>query len=240
MISITGCPQPPVVVPPPPLFAYKIGSVATTCQDALKTLADHEPPIGGLEGSFEINFRRTTNLVDGKVSTCSHVSNATGSWLLYGAAWNTNGQAVSSASLDITTEVNSQVPIEFQLSALDTSGASAGTAVVSLAQQTDANAGTIWVATTTNNVPLQQDTHNPKIWAVKSFPTSLNSKVRLDAIKVGSKSISLASALGSTPGTWAYQICHPHNGDLQKAECGLTNPYVRQTVNKPFPKDFLN
>ncbi|MBL8209556.1 MAG: hypothetical protein JNK87_02535 [Bryobacterales bacterium] len=239
LISLTGCPQPPVVVPPLPLFAYKIGSVATSCKDALKTLQDHEPPIGGLEGSFEINFGKPTNLVAGKVSTCSHVSSTTGSWLLYGAAWNTSGQAVSSATLDISTEVNAQTPIQFQLSALDASGAPAVTETVSLAQQTDANAGTIWVATTANNTPLQQDTHNPWIWTIKSFPAAPNSRIRLEAINVGTKTISLASALGTAQGTWAYRICHPHDSDLAKAGCGLTNPYINQTVNKPFPKDYL-
>ena len=257
-MTLTGCPQPPKPPDPPALYAFKLANGAiTTCGQVMKALGDHEPPIGGGEGSFRLYFPVSADVLgttNNEVKACSHESDHTGVYYLSAATWLNNGQSIQSVvNLDVTKTLSSGKAIKFHV-AQDAGGASL--AQVSLSRKTDPNYGSAWVLSSPS-APLTKVTpNNPSHWTVTSVPGVANATVRLLRIEVEGDGtappaiIELGSLLGTKVGQSAYRICHTHDdGDpntpidaatLAKDKCDpLANPYVNQVVNKPFPSELL-
>lgn len=223
----------------------------------MKSLMDHEPPIGGGEGSFRLYFPVSAQLLgttDNEVKACSHESDHTGVYYLSAATWLKNGQSIQSVvNLDVSKTLFAGKAIKFHV-AQDGTGASL--AQVSLSRKTDASYGSAWVLSSPSAPLTQVSPNNPSHWTVASVPGFANATVRLLKIEVEGDGtaaptiIELGSLLGTNVGQSSYRICHTHDdGDpntvidaatLAKDKCDpLMNPYVNQVVSKPFPSELL-
>lgn len=204
-------------------------------------MGDHEPPIGGLEGSFQFAFTNwpcnpQKDSTTGSISACAHPPATDGYWFLSAATWRVTGQAIATENkLNITTPLAQGKAIKFHIAKL----ASGGTAIASLSRQSWNNTDYSWILSSPD-APVTSVHNDPRVWKATSVAAEPAAKVRIYAIEVeGLKTIQLSSLLpGILGGTSRYEICHSH--DTNGAGCGnFTNPYVNQTTFKPFPRELL-